>query len=511
MRDKNVAIFDTTLRDGEQTPGLNFNFQEKTEIAEQLGRLKVDVIEAGFPVISPGDMEAVGSIARIVKGPVICAFARPNIKDIDAVREALAPAKRRRIHICIATSDLHMQYKLNMTREQVLSAVATHLRYAAKYFDDIEFSGEDAFRSDPQFLQEVYQLAIESGATVLNLPDTVGYALPSEFGSFVKKIRELVPDSDKVTWSCHCHNDLGMAVANALAAVENGVRQVECTINGLGERAGNTALEELTMALSTRKQLLGLDTNLEKKELGRTCRLVSSLSGMAIPRNKAITGRNAFLHESGIHQDGVLKNRATYEIMDPHSIGIYSEEITLGKHSGRHGFKEHLEKLGFFLSDPDFKEVYKNFKSLADRKKDISDRDIEVLIEEQIRAVPEYWKIDYFHISSVSQMSATATVKLSSREGTIEEASCGDGPISAIFNAINRCTGLQVKLTQYSLNAVTGGTDAIGEALTQIEFVGANYNGRGISTDILEASAKSYVNAINRALYIRNTSQTLKK
>ncbi|MDO4542602.1 MAG: 2-isopropylmalate synthase, partial [Bacillota bacterium] len=492
-----------TLRDGEQTPGINFNFQEKTEIAQQLGRLKVDVIEAGFPVISSGDMEAVRSIAKIVKGPVICGFARPSIGDIDAVREALAPAKRRRIHICIATSDLHMKYKLNMTRKQVLEAVDNHIRYAAKYFDDIEFSGEDAFRSDPEFLKEVYQLAIDRGATVLNLPDTVGYALPSEFGSFVKEIRESVPDSDKVTWSCHCHNDLGLGVANALAAIENGIRQVECTVNGLGERAGNTAMEELVMALNTRKQLLNMETTLEKKEIGRTCRLVSTLSGMSIPRNKAITGRNAFLHESGIHQDGVLKNRATYEIMDPTSIGIYSEEITLGKHSGRHGFKEHLEKLGFSLSDSDFREVYKNFKSLADRKKDISDRDIEVLIEEQVRAVPEYWKIEYFHISSVSQMSATATVKLRSKEKVIEEASCGDGPISAIFNAINRCIGLEVKLTQYSLNAVTGGTDAIGEALTQIDYEGESYNGRGISTDILEASAKSYVNAINRALYVR--------
>ena len=499
--DNRVQIFDTTLRDGEQTPGINFNFREKTEIAEQLGKLKVDVIEAGFPVISSGVMEAVRSIAKIVKTPIICGFARPNVKDIDAVRESLAPAQRKRLHVCIATSDLHMRYKLNMTREQVLETMDTHLKYGAKYFEDIEFSAEDAFRSDPEFLKEVYQLAIERGATVLNIPDTVGYALPSEFGAFIKKIIESVPDSDKGIWSCHCHNDLGLGVANALAALENGVRQVECTVNGLGERAGNTAMEELIMALETRKQFLGLETGLKKKELGRTCRLVSSLSGMAIPRNKAVTGRNAFLHESGIHQDGVLKNRATYEIMDPTTIGIYTEEITLGKHSGRHGFKEHLEKLGFELSDADFREVYKSFKSLADRKKDISDRDIEVLIDEQVRSVPEYWHIEYFHISSVSTMSATATVKLRSKNGAVEEASCGDGPISAIFNAINRCTGLEVRLTQYSLNAVTGGTDAIGEALTQIDFAGKTYNGRGISTDILEASAKSYINAINRALY----------
>lgn len=501
--DNKVAIFDTTLRDGEQTPGINFNFQEKTEVAEALGRLNVDVIEAGFPVISHGDMEAVRSIAKIVKGPVICGFARPNTKDIDAVREALAPARRRRLHLCIATSDLHMRYKLNMTREQVLEAIDVHLRYGAKYFDDIEFSAEDAFRSDPDFLKEVYQLAIARGAKVLNIPDTVGYALPSEFGQFIRGIIESVPDSDKVIWSCHCHNDLGLGVANALAAVENGVRQVECTVNGLGERAGNTAMEELVMALSTRENLLGLETGLNKKELGPTCRLVSRLSGLSIPHNKAITGQNAFRHESGIHQDGVLKNRATYEIMDPASIGIYSDTITMGKHSGRHGFREHLQKLGFDLSDADFKEVYRNFKSLADRKKNISDRDIEVLVGEQIRSVPEYWRIEYFHISSVSNMSATATVKLRSKEKTVEEASCGDGPISAIFNAINRCTGLEVKLTQYSLNAVTGGTDAIGEALTQIEYQGETYNGRGISTDILEASAKSYVNAINRALYIK--------
>lgn len=501
--DNRVAIFDTTLRDGEQTPGMNFNFREKTEIAEQLGKLNIDVIEAGFPVISHGDMDAVKSIARMVKGPVICGFARPNEKDIDAVREALAPAKHRRLHVCIATSDLHMKYKLNMERADVLAAVDKGLNYGAKYFEDIEFSAEDAFRSDLDFLCQVYDLAIKRGATVLNIPDTVGFALPSEFGGFIKKIIENVPDSDKVTWSCHCHNDLGLAVANALAAVENGVRQVECTVNGLGERAGNTAMEELVMALHTRRKALDLTTGLQLKELGRTCRLVSALSGMPIPNNKAVMGRNAFLHESGIHQDGILKNRATYEIMNPTDMGIYTEKITLGKHSGRHGFKERLEVMGYHLNDADFKEVYKSFKSLADRKKDISDRDIEVLIEEKLHAVPEYWKIEFFHLSSVSTMSSTATVKLKSREGSKEEASCGDGPLGAIFAAINRCTGLNLQLTQYSLNAVTGGSDAIGEALTQIEFKGESYNGRGISTDILEASAKSYVNAINRMLFMQ--------
>ncbi|MEG0873959.1 MAG: 2-isopropylmalate synthase [Clostridiales bacterium] len=499
-----VGIFDTTLRDGEQTPGMNFNFREKTEIAQQLDNLNVDVIEAGFPVISSGDMESVKSIAKMVKGPVICGFARPNKKDIDAVRTGLASAKRQRLHICIAISDLHMKYKLNLSRDQVLDIVQKELRYASQFFEDIEFSGEDAFRSDLPFLKQVYQLAIEEGATVLNLPDTVGYALPSEFGNFVKNVIESVPNSDKVIWSCHCHNDLGMGVANALAAIENGVRQVECTVNGLGERAGNTSMEELVMAMETRKQLLGLETNLNIKELGRTCRLVSNLSGMPIPNNKAVTGRNAFLHESGIHQDGVLKNSATYEIMDPASIGVYTEKISMGKHSGRHGFKEHLDKLGFQISDGDFKEIYKNFKSLADRKKNITDRDIEVLVEEQIRAVPPYWKIEYFHISSVSAMSSTATVKLKSKDKSIEEASCGDGPISAIFNAINRCTGMEVHLTQYSLNAVTGGTDAIGEALTQIDYNGDTFNGRGISMDILEASAKAYLNAINRVIYMEN-------
>ncbi len=410
-------------------------------------------------------------------------------------------AESPRIHVFIATSDVHMKYKLKMTREEDLAAVREKVRYARNLFDDVEFSGEDAFRSDPAFLAEVYQAAIEAGARTLNVPDTVGYALPLEFGDFIKNLREAVPDADKAIWSVHCHNDLGLAVANSLASIVNGVRQVECTVNGLGERAGNTSLEEIVMALETRKNRLNFETNINKKEIGRTSRLVSNLTSILVQPNKAIVGKNAFLHESGIHQDGVLKERSTYEIMDPKELGLYSDNLVIGKHSGRHGFREYLENLGFQVEDEDLDIIFKNFKTLADKKKSVTDRDIEVLVEEQIRAVPEHWKLEYFHISSGTGITPTATVRLSSEQEVRVEASCGEGPVSAIFNAIDKCANVRLTLNHYSLNAVTGGNDAIGEVLTQIEYMGRSFNGRGISTDILEASAKSYVNAINRAIY----------
>ncbi len=496
-----IYILDTTLRDGEQTPSVSLNFREKLEIAQQLAKLNVDIIEAGFPISSPGDMDAVKTIARLVKGPAISGLSRLNKKDIDAVKEALAEAEAPRIHVFIATSDVHMQYKLKMTREEVLAAVREKVSYARNLFEYVEFSGEDAFRSDPDFLAQVYQAAIEAGARILNVPDTVGYALPSEFGAFIKNLREGVPDADKGVWSVHCHNDLGLAVANSLTSIENGVRQVECTINGLGERAGNTSLEEIVMALETRKNHMQFETGINIKEIGRSSRLVSNLSGIPIQPNKAIVGKNAFLHESGIHQDGVLKMRSTYEIMDPKELGLFSDNLVMGKHSGRHGFKEYLENLGFNVEENDLDIIFKNFKSLADRKKTVTDRDIEVLVEEQIRAIEEHWKLEYFQISSGTGITPTATVRLSSEQEVRVEASCGEGPVSAIFNAIDKCANVRLTLNHYSLNAVTGGNDAIGEVLTQIEYMGRSFNGRGISTDILEASAKSYVNAINRAIY----------
>ncbi len=500
MKNK-VYIFDTTLRDGEQTPGVSLNVREKLEIAQQMARLNVDIIEAGFPISSSGDMDAVTNIARNVRGPAICALARLNQKDIDAAKEALAGAESPRIHVFIATSDVHMQYKLKKSREEVLAAVREKVRYARNLFEYVEFSGEDAFRSDPAFLAEVYQAAIEAGARILNVPDTVGYALPLEFGEFIKNLREAVPDADRAIWSCHCHNDLGLAVANSLASIENGVRQVECAINGLGERAGNASLEEIVMALKTRKGRLAFETDINFKEIGRSSRLVANISNVPVQPNKAIVGKNAFLHESGIHQDGVLKNRDTYEIMNPRELGLSNDNLVVGKHSGRHGFKDYLENLGFHVEDEDLDIIFKNFKSLADRKKTVTDRDIEVLVEDQIRAVPEHWKLEYFHISSGTGITSTATVRLSSEQDVRVEASCGEGPVSAIFNAIDKCAGVRVTLNHYALNAVTGGNDAIGEVVSQIEYMGCAFSGRGISTDILEASAKSYVNAINRAIH----------
>lgn len=496
-----VYIFDTTLRDGEQSPGVSLNIHEKLEIAQQLARLGVDVIEAGFPIASQGDFEAVKAVAQKVKGPTIAALARINEKDIDRAFEAVKYAEKPRIHTFIATSDIHLKYKLKMTREEVLEAITRGVSYAKKFVEDVEFSTEDGSRTDLEFMLKVVETAIAAGATVINIPDTVGYATPNEFGQFIRAIKERVPNMDKAILSVHCHNDLGLAVANSLAAIENGAQQVECTVNGIGERAGNTALEEVVMALLTRHDYYGKECPIVTEEIYRTSRLVSSLTGMPVQYNKAIVGKNAFVHESGIHQDGVLKERTTYEIMNPAKLGIIQNNIVLGKHSGRHAFRQRLEELGFKLSEEELVKAFIRFKNLADRKKEITDKDLEAIVEDEIRSVPEKYVLEYIHVSSGNRIVPTATIGLRMDDELLEEAACGDGPVDAVFKTIDKITQLPVSLREYSLDAVTGGKDAMGEVTVKVDYESKTYVGRGLSTDVIEASAKAYVNAVNKLIY----------
>ncbi len=497
-----VYIFDTTLRDGEQTPGISFSVQEKLEIARQLAKLNVDVIEAGFPVASPGDFAAVQAIAREVRGPVIAALARAAYGDIDRAWEALREAEKPRIHTFIATSDIHLKHKLQKTRDEVLRLAVAAVKHAKGYTADVEFSAEDAFRSDLSYLCEVIQAVIEAGATVVNIPDTVGYATPFEFGEFIAQIRERVPGIENVVLSVHCHNDLGLAVANSLAAVRCGAQQVECTVNGIGERAGNASLEEIVMALYTRKSFFGKETGINYGEIYRTSRLVSTLSGLPVPPNKAVVGKNAFLHESGIHQDGVLKERATYEIMNPQLIGFPQTNIVLGKLSGRHAFRERLAQLGYVLSDEELEKAFARFKSLADKKKEITDRDLEAIVKNEIKATPELYQLAYLHVSSGTTIVPTATVGLKRNGIVYEEAACGDGPVDAAFKAVDKITGINnLKLSEYTLSAITGGKDALGEVVVRVEYGGRTFLGRGLSTDVIEASVKAYLNAVNRVIF----------
>jgi len=493
-----VYIFDTTLRDGEQSPGVSLNVEEKVEIAQQLARLGVDIIEAGFPNASPGDFEAVKAIARQVKGPVIAGLARVNFEDIDRAWAALQDAERPRIHVFCATSEVHMQYKLQMTREQVLAAIVNGVRRAKSYTEDVEFSPEDGFRSDREFLCQVVKAAIEAGATTINIPDTVGYATPEEIGAMFREVLEKVPEARQVILSAHCHNDLGLAVANSLASLENGVRQIECAVNGIGERAGNTSLEEIVMALYTRKDHYQLETGIRTEEIYRTSKLVSSLTGMPIQYNKAIVGRNAFLHEAGIHQDGVLKERTTYEIMNPAMIGLVQNNIFLGKHSGRHAFGDRLKELGFELTKDELDRAFARFKELADRKKEISDKDLEALVEHEIKTVPERIVLEHLQVTSGNRITPTATVAIT-LDGTLkEEAACGEGPVDAVFQALDKLTGLQVCLKNYVLDAVTGGQDAMGQVTVKVGYGDQVFTGRGLSTDIIEASARAYIHALNK-------------
>lgn len=498
-----VHIFDTTLRDGEQSPGVSLNLNEKLQIARQLARLGVDIIEAGFPLTSPGDFAAVQAVAREIRGITVAGLARANFKDIDCAWEALKDAEQGRIHIFLATSDIHLKYKLRMNREQVIEAAVAAVKHAKKYTSDVEFSAEDASRSDLEYLCRVFGEVIKAGATVINIPDTVGYTMPEEYARFIQTIIEKTPGMDKVTASVHCHDDLGLAVANSLAAVGVGARQVEGAINGIGERAGNAALEEVIMGLHTRKDHYGLTTGINTQEIYRTSRLVSSLTGMPVQPNKSVVGKNAFAHESGIHQDGVLKERTTYEIMNPEQVGIVANNLVLGKHSGRHAFKERLAELGYSLNEEELNLAFSRFKVLADKKKEIADQDLQAIVEDEIKHIPDTYVLEYLHISTGTSVVPTATLGLRVGEELKEEAACGDGPVDAIYKTVDKITGLSCVLVNYALNAITGGKDALGDVTVKLRCEGneKTYIGRGISTDILEASAKAYINAVNKLIY----------
>ncbi|NLB17874.1 MAG: 2-isopropylmalate synthase [Syntrophomonadaceae bacterium] len=494
-----IYIFDTTLRDGEQSPGVSLNFQEKLDIGLQLSRLGIDVIEAGFPVISKGDFKGVKMIAEKVKGPIIAGLARATKGDIDAAWNSLKTAENPRIHTFLATSDIHLKYKLQKSREQALQQAVEAVSYAKKFVNDVEFSAEDGSRTDFDYLCQVVEQVIDAGAVVVNIPDTVGYATPDEYGDFIRRIMERVPNMHKAILRVHCHDDLGLAVANSLAANKNGARQIEGTINGIGERAGNASLEEVIMALYTRKTTYDKEVGIDYSQIYRTSRLVSSITGMPIQANKAVVGKNAFAHESGIHQDGVLKERTTYEIMSPELIGLPKMNLLLGKHSGRHAFNERLKELGYIISEEELSQAFTRFKDLADRKKNVTDYDIEALVRDQIWTVPERFKLQYLHFTGGSTVVPTATVGLIGGRGLVEEAACGAGPVEAACNAIDRITGIPGILEEYKLNAVTEGKDAQGEVVVKVTVGNLKILGRGLSTDIIEASVRAYVNAINKA------------
>ncbi len=500
-----VIIFDTTLRDGEQSPGASLDVQKKLEIARSLARLGVDVIEAGFPVSSPGDFAAVKQVAAQIKGPVICGLARAIKKDIDAAYRAVLPARKKRIHVFLATSKIHMKYKLKKAKEEILRQAVDSVKYAKKLVPDVEFSPEDASRTEKDFLFKVIAAAIAAGSTTINIPDTVGYAIPEEFGELIREIRMNVTNIKQAVLSVHCHNDLGLGVANSLAAVANGARQVECTINGLGERAGNASLEEIVMALRTRSDFLGKSTNIKTEEIYKTSRLVSKLTGIMVQPNKAIVGHNAFRHEAGIHQDGILKRRTTYEIMRPKDIGLEAEgSLVLGKHSGRHAFSQRLQKMGFHLTRAQIDRLFfERFKELADKKKEIFDEDLIALVEEEITVTPKIWQLVSLEVTSGNRITPSATVKLKSKDKTFVGSSSGDGPVDACYKAIDRITGIKGRLLDYSIQAVTRGKDALGEARLLVKAKGQEISGRSSSTDIIEASAKAYLNAINKLLYRR--------
>jgi 2-isopropylmalate synthase len=493
-----IFIFDTTLRDGEQSPGASMSVEQKLEIAVQLARLGVDVIEAGFPISSPHQLEGCALISRQVRGPVIAALARAVDKDIDCAAEAIKDAEHPRIHTFLATSPLHMQYKLRKSPEEVLEMAEKAVRRARGKVAEVEFSPEDGTRSELPFLCKVLETVIKAGAGIVNIPDTVGYTTPEEFGRFLRAVREGTPNIDKAVISVHCHNDLGMAVANSVAAIQAGARQVEVTVNGIGERAGNAALEELAMALSVRKDLLPFACGINTRQLWNTCRLVSNTIGFPIPRNKPVTGENAFAHESGIHQDGVLKKRETYEIMTPESVGRDASQLVLGRHSGLHGFKTRLSELGVQLSEDEAKRAYDRFLEIADRKKEVFDDDLYVIVADQLGRESPTYALEYFNIQSGNVAVPTATVRITAGEQRHEEAATGDGPVDAIFNAIDRALGVTARLLEYVVQAVTPGRQAIGEVRVSLEIEGRKFVGRGASTDILEASAKAYVNALNR-------------
>lgn len=501
---KRIIIFDTTLRDGEQSPGASLDSKGKIEIAKQLARLGVDVIEAGFPIASKGDFAAVHEVASVVSGPCICGLARAKKEDIDICAKAVRPAKKSRIHVFLATSKIHMKYKLKKAEEEILKQAEEFVKYARRFCEDIEFSPEDASRSDMDFLCRVVETVITAGAKTVNIPDTVGYSIPLEFGSLIKAIKTKVPNSNKAILSVHCHNDLGLAVSNSLAAIQNGAEQIECTINGLGERAGNASLEEIVMTLNTRKDLFNCITSIKTQELYKTSRLVSKLTGIVVQPNKAIVGQNAFSHESGIHQDGVLKKSTTYEIMKPEDVGFGATRLVLGKHSGKHAFRDRLKKLGIELGEQDLIKAFERFKDLADKKKEVFDEDLLAIVEDEIVSIPETYRIIGFEYKSGKNTEPRATIELIKGTAAIKESSSGDGPVDACYKAIEKITGLKFKLLDYSLKSTTSGKDALGEVSVRVMSAsGIEVSGRGASTDIIEASAKAYVNAVNKLIFSR--------
>jgi len=508
MKKKRIVIFDTTLRDGEQSPGASLSVKEKVQIAIQLERLGVDIIEAGFPVSSKVQFEAVKACSSEVRNTIIAGLARTLEKDIKSAYESLGDAAHPRIHTFIATSPIHMEHKLHKTPDEVMKMAVEAVRLARSYVDDVEFSGEDAFRSDPVFLKEIVEAVIDAGAGTVNIPDTVGYAIPSEFGAFIRDIIESVPNIGDTVISVHCHNDLGLAVANSLAAIQNGARQVEVAVNGLGERAGNASLEEIVMALKVRHDYVDFDTGINTKEIYRTSYLVSNLSGIRVQPNKAIVGANAFAHEAGIHVDGLLKARSTYEIMTPETIGLTDMKIVLGRHSGKHGFIQRIENLGFKLSENELDAAFERFLMVADKKKEVFDEDLAAIVEDEIHSVPEFYKLEYFHISSGSSTIPTSTVKLLVGDRVEQKSAWGDGPVDATLKAINSIVGMPINLGEYSLRAVTAGTEAIGEVTLKMTVNDKlTITGRGASTDILEASAKAYVDGLNKIKYRQDTRE----
>jgi 2-isopropylmalate synthase len=496
-----VLIFDTTLRDGEQSPGISLNTAEKLEIAQQLARLGVDVIEAGFPITSPGDFEAVQTIARQVDGPVIAGLARTHVADIDAAYNAVKDSQRPRIHTFISTSDIHIVHQLQTDREDVKGQARAAVAHAKQYVDDVEFSPMDATRADVEFTAEVCQIAIDEGATTINIPDTVGYTMPHEYTAYLQRLYELAPGLRDVVLSVHCHDDLGLAVANSFAGVLAGARQVECAVNGIGERAGNASLEEIVMLLHTRSDSVGLHTGAVTTELARTSRLVSRLTGYVIQPNKAIVGRNAFAHESGIHQDGVLKERTTYEIMDATTVGLAGNDIVLGKHSGRHALKQALEDLGFQVEGQTLNAAFKRFKEIADKKKQVTAMDLEALVTDELRDEMASYTLQWFDVEASSRRPPHATVSVTTPDGeTVEGSFTGDGPVDAIFRAINAATGLDGRLREFRVDAVTGGQDALGEASVVLELEGQSAAGQGVATDIIEAAGIAYVRALSNGV-----------
>jgi len=507
-QDNVIRIFDTTLRDGEQAPSASMNVDEKLRIAHQLEKLNVDVMEAGFPIASVGDFEAVKKIAQTIKGCEIAGLCRANFKDIDRAWEALQYAgERGRIHTFIATSDVHMQYKLKMSEDEVVERAVAAVKHAAAYTPNVEFSAEDAARSRLAFLAQVVEAVIDAGARTVNIPDTVGYTIPSEFTKIINYLKQNVPNIERAILSVHCHNDLGLAVANSLAAIEAGVRQVECTINGIGERAGNCSMEEVVMALNVRQDILPYKTNVDTTHIYPSSKLLSSITGIMVQPNKAIVGANAFAHEAGIHQHGVMMEKSTYEIMTPESIGLHQNKLVLGKHSGRHAFNQRLESLGYQLKPEDLEKTFVRFKALADKKKEIFDEDLDAIVADEIIRAPEKYKLIQMNVASGSFAAPTATVEMEINGRNRKMAVIGEGPVDATFKAIRKLVKSKAKLLHFSVGAITGGTDAQGECTVRIEENGREVIGQGAHPDIIVASARAYINALNRLESRKDTRQ----